>query len=96
MRIRGPRVPINLLTNGGRKYLNLTAGLRRYGFIKNLFSFLCKPNPVECLSAANDRSRRYFAVAARSGEGPFTILIADLRHCVVQTGGLLSSRPTPW
>jgi len=62
MRIRGPRVPINLLTNGGRKCLNLTTGLRRYGFIKNLLSFLCKPNPVECLSAANDRSRRKSAI----------------------------------
>jgi len=45
---------------------------------------------------ANGPSRRNLAVAARSGEGPLTILIADLRHCVVQTGGLLSSRPKRW
>jgi hypothetical protein len=33
--------------------------------------------------------------AARSGEGPFTIRFADLRHRAMQTGGLVNWRSTP-
>jgi hypothetical protein len=41
---------------------------------------------------ANGSLRRNLAVAARPGEGPFTIRFADFRHvrCKVQAGGLLS------
>ena len=39
---------------------------------------------------ANGRNRRNLAIAARSGEGPFTIRFADFRHRAVQAGGLLS------
>jgi hypothetical protein len=38
----------------------------------------------------SDGFRRNLAIAARSGEGPFTIRFADFRHRAVQAGGLLS------
>jgi hypothetical protein len=40
--------------------------------------------------------RRNLAVAARSGDGPFTIRFADLHDRAMQTSGLLSWRSTPW
>jgi hypothetical protein len=48
------------------------------------------------VSWANGGNRRTLAVAARSGDGPFTIRFADLHHRVMQTGGLVSWRSTPW
>ena len=39
--------------------------------------------------------RRNLAVAARSGDGPFTIRFADLHDRAMQTSGLLSWRSTP-
>src|SRR6266446_2781282 len=38
--------------------------------------------------AANGRFRRNLAVAARSGDGPFTIRFADLHDRAMQTSGL--------
>jgi hypothetical protein len=47
-------------------------------------------------NAANGQFRRNLVIAGRSGEGPFTILFADLRYRALPTGCLLSSRSTPW
>ena len=44
---------------------------------------------------ANGRNRRIRVVAGRPGEGPFTILFADLRYRASPAGGLLSSRQRP-
>jgi hypothetical protein len=46
-------------------------------------------------SRISDRFRRIRVVAERPGEGPFTILFADLRYCASPAGGLLSSRQRP-
>jgi len=44
----------------------------------------------------DDCFRRNLVIAGRSVEGPFTIRFADLRYRALPTGGLLSSRSTPW
>jgi hypothetical protein len=46
-------------------------------------------------SRENGCFRRNLAVAARSGEGPFTIRFADLHDRAMQTSGLLSWRSKP-
>jgi hypothetical protein len=46
--------------------------------------------------AMNGRNRRNLAVAARSGDGPFTIRFPDLHHRAMQTGGLVTWRSMHW
>src|SRR5258708_27793817 len=56
---------------------------------------ICRARRVLPSRASGFVLRRILAVAARSGDGPFTIRFADLHHRAMQTGGLVSWRSTP-